>query len=65
MAGTDLYLSLVDLNFRPSTPPVRTVYAHTLCTNRNLGVQIPRVGVLQIEEAARDRSCTPVPCRPW
>ena len=52
VTGTDLYLSLVDLNFRPSAPPVRTVYAHTLCTNRNLGTQIPSGGALQIEEAA-------------
>lgn len=50
--GTELYLSFVDLNFRPSHPPVQTVYAHLLCSNRFLAEQIPPGGLLHLEGAA-------------
>jgi type VI secretion system protein ImpG len=50
--GTDMFLSFVDLHFTPALPPVQTVYAHTLCTNRDLAAQMPAGAALQIEEAA-------------
>src|SRR5262249_21962277 len=52
LVGTDVWLSFVDLGFRPSEPPVQVVYAHTLCTNRELAVQIPGGAELQIEDSA-------------
>ncbi len=50
--GTEMLLSLVDLGFRPSLPPVQTVYAHTLCTNRHAASELPSRGALQMEDAA-------------
>lgn len=52
LPGTEMYLSLVDLDFKPALPPTQTVYAHTLCTNRDLASQLTDGAVLQIEEAA-------------
>jgi type VI secretion system protein ImpG len=34
--GTDLFVSLVDLDVRPTLPPFETLTLHTLCTNRDL-----------------------------
>jgi len=50
--GTEMHLSFVDLDFHPSQPPLQTVYAHTLCTNRDLAVQLRAGSELQIEDAA-------------
>ncbi len=50
--GTDMWLSFVDLEFHPTEPPAHVLYAHTLCTNRELAVQIPPGATLQIEEKA-------------
>jgi type VI secretion system protein ImpG len=58
--GTELYLSLVDLNFQPSLPPVETLTVHVTCTNRDLPGKLPfgRIatnggrGDFQIEESA-------------
>jgi type VI secretion system protein ImpG len=47
-----MYVSFVDLHFRPAQPPLSTVFAHTLCTNRGLCEQMPAGAALQIEEAA-------------
>lgn len=33
--GTEMYLSLVDLNFNPALPPVELVSARVTCTNRD------------------------------
>jgi type VI secretion system protein ImpG len=52
LPGTDLFLSFTDLRFTPRLPEVRTLYAHTLCTNRDLCNQLPGGALLQIEEAA-------------
>jgi type VI secretion system protein ImpG len=52
LPGTEMFLTFVDLDFHPSQPPTHTVYAHTLCTNRDLAEQLPANAVLQIEEAA-------------
>lgn len=48
--GTDIYLSFVDLAFNPKRPASEIVFAHTLCTNRFLGEQVPEGGILQPEE---------------
>jgi len=52
LPGTDVLLSFLDLNFKPAHPPAQTVYAHTLCTNRELAQQLPAGARLQIEEGA-------------
>lgn len=52
LPGTDVFLSFVDLDFSPKLPPEQTVYAHTLCTNRNLAEQLPPNALLHIDEAA-------------
>ncbi len=56
--GTEMYISFCDLRFQPKLPPVQTVYAHTLCTNRDLAEQMPAGALLQIEEAAPLREIT-------
>lgn len=40
-AGTEVYLSLVDLDFNPSVPDVETLTIRTLCTNRDLPSRLP------------------------
>jgi type VI secretion system protein ImpG len=50
--GTEMWLSFLDLDFRPAEPDTQTVYAHTLCTNRRLAEQLPDGALLQIEESA-------------
>ncbi|MBI3329158.1 MAG: type VI secretion system baseplate subunit TssF [Nitrospinae bacterium] len=52
LPGTDMFLSFLDLDFKPSLPATQTVFAHTLCTNRDLAEQLPAGALLQIEEAA-------------
>jgi type VI secretion system protein ImpG len=52
LVGTDLWISFVDPSFRPGEPPMQVVYAHTLCTNRELAVQIAAGAELQIEDTA-------------
>lgn len=48
--GTEVYLSFHDLDFNPARPPAQTVYARTLCTNRELATQVPAGAELQVEE---------------
>lgn len=50
--GTDLFLSFVDLDYRPTKPATTTLYAHTLCTNRGLAEQLRAGAVLQTELGA-------------
>jgi type VI secretion system protein ImpG len=52
LPGTDLFLSFLDLDFKPELPPNQTVFAHTLCTNRELSLELPAGAALQMEEAA-------------
>ena len=40
-SGTEMYLSLVDLDFQPSRPASETVVVHTTCTNRDLPGKLP------------------------
>lgn len=48
--GTDVFLSFLDLKFRPQDPPDEVVFAHTLCTNRWLAAEIPPGALLQLEQ---------------
>ncbi|MEQ9490616.1 MAG: type VI secretion system baseplate subunit TssF [Alphaproteobacteria bacterium] len=50
--GSDMILSFLDLDFRPTMPATTTLYAHTLCTNRGLAEQLQAGALLTIEEAA-------------
>lgn len=42
--GTDVWLTLVDLNFNPSLPAASTLIVETTCTNRNLPAQLQHFG---------------------
>ena len=53
-AGTEVYLSLVDLGFNPSVPSEETVTVHTTATNRDLPGRLPfggREGDFEVENA--------------
>jgi len=50
--GSEMLLSLVDLDFQPFLPPAETVFAHTLCTNRRLAEQLLNGALLQTDVAA-------------
>lgn len=52
LPGTEMSLTFLDLHFRPERPPTQTLFAHTLCTNRDLAAQIPAGAFLQTEEVA-------------
>lgn len=52
LAGTDLLLSFVDLDFTPSLPPTQSVFARVLCTNRHAAEEVPMGAALAIERAA-------------
>ena len=49
--GTEMVLSFLDLNLEHRLPAMQTVYAKTLCTNRELATELPAGAVLQIEQA--------------
>jgi len=51
ITGTDVFLSFVDYNFTPQNPSNQTVYAYTLCTNRDLASYVPAGGALQVDGA--------------
>jgi type VI secretion system protein ImpG len=51
MKGTDVFLSLVDLDFRPVEPADRTLIVETTCTNRDLPGEISRPQVRLLEGA--------------
>lgn len=53
--GTEVYLSLVDLNFQPTLPAAETLTIHVTCTNRDLPGKLPfggERGDLSLEGAA-------------
>lgn len=50
--GTEMFISFVDLHFDPLVPPVETVYANALCTNRRLAEELPAGAALQFEQKA-------------
>ncbi|HKX26975.1 MAG TPA: type VI secretion system baseplate subunit TssF [Blastocatellia bacterium] len=52
--GTEVYLSLVDLDFNPRVPGVETITAQTTCTNRDLPSRLPfgsKEGDFEVENA--------------
>lgn len=54
-AGTEVFLTLVDLDFRPTRPASETLLVDTWCTNRDLPGNLPfggDVGEFQLEGAA-------------
>jgi type VI secretion system protein ImpG len=54
-AGTEVYLSLVDLDFSPHVPAVETITVSTTCTNRDLPGRLPfggRDDDLEVESGA-------------
>jgi type VI secretion system protein ImpG len=53
--GAEVYLSLVDLNFRPTLPALETLTVHVTCTNRDLPGKLPfggERGEFELEGAA-------------
>jgi type VI secretion system protein ImpG len=50
VAGTEMLLSFLDLDFKPTQPPLEAVFAHTLCTNRALAAQLPAAALLATDE---------------
>ena len=49
ISGTEVSLSFVDYKFTPQEPSHQTIYAYTLCTNRDLPSYIPAGGKLEID----------------
>lgn len=66
LTGTDVLLSFRDLDFKPTHPPEEIVFAHTLCTNRALAVQLPADALLQTDESIPTARivCLKKPTRP-
>src|ERR1044072_1259878 len=62
LAGTEMMLSFLDLDLKPSFPAVQTVYAHTLCTNRELACELPVGAVFQMEQHAPLDKERPIVC---
>jgi type VI secretion system protein ImpG len=53
--GTEVYLSLVDLDFNPRVPACETLTLETVCTNRDLPAKLPfgaREGDFEVEGSA-------------
>jgi type VI secretion system protein ImpG len=60
-AGTELYLSLVDLDFKPTTPATDILTIHVTCSNRDLPGRLPfgdPEGDFELEGAAPVRQVT-------
>lgn len=52
--GTEVYVSLVDLDFDPRTPAADTVTAHVTVCNRDLPSKLPVGGPSRVTEGRRD-----------
>lgn len=53
--GTEMYMSLVDMNFNPRVPAVEVLNVETTCTNRDLPARLPfggKEGDFEIEGTA-------------
>ncbi len=50
--GTEVYVSFLDLDYESRSPSAQTVYAHTLCTNRELATQLAAGALLQTDVEA-------------
>jgi type VI secretion system protein ImpG len=42
--GTDVFLTLVDSEFKPTQPADSVIVVRTLCSNRDLPLKLPRIG---------------------
>ncbi len=62
LRGTEIVLSFLDLDLKPSLPAMQTVYAHTLCTNRELARELPAGALMQIEQTAPLDPKLPIIC---
>lgn len=62
LRGTDMMVSFLDLDLKPSLPATQTVYAHTLCTNRELARELPAGAALQIEQPVPLDPKRPIVC---
>jgi type VI secretion system protein ImpG len=66
--GTEVYISLVDLDFKPALPPVEMLTLRVTCTNRDLAARLKftgEFGELQPEGAALLRArCIRRPTQP-
>jgi type VI secretion system protein ImpG len=58
LPGTDLFLSFLNLDFEPVCPADETIYAHTLCHNRDLPLDLRENAELQIESATPIHACS-------
>ncbi len=52
LPGTETLLTVLDLDFHPRLPAADTLYAHVLCTNRDLAEKLPAGALLQTDVAA-------------
>ena len=53
--GTEMYMSLVDMNFNPRVPSVDVLNVRTMCTNRDLPARLPfggKEGDFEVEGTA-------------
>ena len=62
LPGSEMVLTFLDLDLKPSLPPMQTVYAHTLCTNRDLPSELPVGAVFQMEQHAPLDKERPIVC---
>ncbi|HZN05804.1 MAG TPA: type VI secretion system baseplate subunit TssF [Pyrinomonadaceae bacterium] len=60
--GTEMVLTFLDLDLKPRLPAMQTVYAHTLCTNRDLPSELPVGAVFQMEQHAPLDKERPIVC---
>lgn len=54
IAGTEMFISFVDIRNMPRCPPEPVVYVNLLCTNRRLAEQVPRGARMRIESSSRN-----------
>ena len=62
LPGSEIVLSFLDLDLNPSLPLMQTVYAHTLCTNRELACELAAGAVMQMEQQAPLDKERPIVC---
>ncbi|MDR1267823.1 MAG: type VI secretion system baseplate subunit TssF [Holosporales bacterium] len=65
-SGTDVLLSVINTNLDPTRNEQKTLYVHTLCTNREATRDIPAEGAFQIEQTLPIKAlfCTERPTDP-
>jgi type VI secretion system protein ImpG len=65
LPGTEILISFVDLDLKPTRPPAQTIFAQTLATNRGVAEQMPAGASLAIEldVPVRSIACLSKPTR--